>query len=137
MSDNLTKSGTDPRSFEERIFARFDALDARFDALDARFDALDARFDAMDARFDAMDARLNKMEENIGARFAAQDLRLAKLEETVDVRLRETRPIWEGVQLELRRLNAKFEQYVEDLFEIRSDQRILRKRVDVLEGIAP
>jgi hypothetical protein len=96
MSDNLTKSGPDPRSFEERVFARFDA----------------------------MDSRLNKMEENIGARFAAQDLRIAKLEETVDARLRETRPIWEGVQLELRRLNAKFEQYVEDLFEIRSDQRI-------------
>jgi hypothetical protein len=116
MSDNLTKSGPDPRSFEERVFARFDAMEARLDGIDARF---------------------NKLEENIGARFAAQDLRLAGLEETVDARLRETHPIWEGVQLELRRLNAKFEQYVEDLFEIRSDQRILRKRVDVIEGIAP
>src|SRR5258706_14219073 len=91
MSDNLTKSGPDSRSFEERVFAPFDAMDARFDA--------------MEKRLDAMDARLNKLEENIGARFAAQDLRLAKLEERVDARLRETRPIWEGVQLELRRLN--------------------------------
>lgn len=123
MSDNLTESGADPRSFEERVFARFDAMEERFNGIDARFDGIDAR--------------LNKLEEDIGARFAAQDLRLTKLEETVDARLRETRPIWEGVQLELRRLNARFDQFVQDLFEIRADQRILRKRVDVLEGIAP
>jgi chromosome segregation ATPase len=123
MSDNLTKSGADPRSFEERVFARFDAMEARFNRIDARLDGIDTR--------------LNKLEEDISARFAAQDLRLAKLEETVDARLRETRPIWEGVQLELRRLNARFDQFVQDLFEIRADQRILRKRVDVLEGIAP
>jgi chromosome segregation ATPase len=134
MSDNLTKSGPDPRSFEERVFARFDAMEARFDAMEARFEV---RLNGIDARLDGIDARLNKLEEDIGARFAAQDLRLTKLEETVDERLRETRPVWEGVQLELRRLNARFDQFVQDLFEIRADQRILRKRVDVLEGIVP
>jgi hypothetical protein len=31
----------DGRSFEERIFARFDALDARFDTLDSRINSLE------------------------------------------------------------------------------------------------
>src|ERR1700682_2177248 len=137
MKDDVTKGTVDPRSFEERVFARFDAMDARFDATDARFDATDARFDKVDARLDKLEMRLDKVEgrldglatrvvtieENIGARFGLVDVRLDKLEQLVDKRLLETRPIWESVQFELRRLNAKFEQYVEDLFEIRSDHR--------------
>jgi hypothetical protein len=57
------------------------------------------------------------------------------LAERVDARLKETRPIWEGVQFELRRINAKFEQFVNELFDLRTDQTTLRKRVDSLEGI--
>src|SRR5207253_4822079 len=98
---------------------------------EARFDGVESRIEGVETRFDA---RVTKLEENIGARFAVQELRTSKLEETIDARLRETQPIWEGVQFELRRLNAKFDQFVEDLFEIRAEQRVLRKRVDVLEG---
>ena len=135
MKDDVTKGSADPRSFEERVFARFDSMDARFDSMDARFDRVDARLDKVEARLDGLETRMTSMEENVGARFALVDVRLDKLEQLVDKRLLETRPIWESVQFELRRLNAKFEQYVEDLFEIRSDHRTLRKRVDALEGI--
>ena len=128
MKDDVTKGSADPRSFEERVFARFDSMDARFDRVDARLDKVEARLDGLETR-------MTSMEENVGARFALVDVRLDKLEQLVDKRLLETRPIWESVQFELRRLNAKFEQYVEDLFEIRSDHRTLRKRVDALEGI--
>jgi len=115
MSENITKGVEDPLSFEERVFARFDALDSRFDK---------------------MDARMTGMEENTGARFALVDLRLEKLEQLVDKRLLETQPIWESVQFELRRLNARFDQFVQEIFDLRADQSVLRKRVDVLEGIA-
>ena len=121
MSENITKGAGNPLSFEERVFARFDAMDARFDKVDVRLDALETR--------------VASMEENIGARFAVLDLRIGKLEEMVDARLKETRPIWESVQFELRKLNGKFEQAVEDLFDLRADQKTLRKRVDVIEGI--
>ncbi len=121
MSENITKGAGNPLSFEERVFARFDAMDARFDKVDVRLDALETR--------------VASMEENIGARFAVLDLRIGKLEEMVDARLKETRPIWESVQFELRKLNRKFEQAVEDLFDLRADQKTLRKRVDVIEGI--
>ncbi len=97
MSDNPTREIPDPRSFEERVFARFDALDGR----------------------------------------------LTALEEKVDLRLRETRPVWEGVlarltaieaelprlssiESELTRMNRQFRSYVADLFQ-------LRVRVEKLE----
>jgi predicted nuclease with TOPRIM domain len=121
MSDNITQGVGDPRSFEERVFARFDAMDARFDKVDARLDALETR--------------VGRLEENVLARFALVEVRLDRLEQLVDKRLLETRPIWEGIQFEIRRFNARMDQFVEEIFELRSDQRVTRKRVDALEGI--
>jgi hypothetical protein len=34
MSEDRTKETEDPRSFEERVFARFDAIDERFDRVE-------------------------------------------------------------------------------------------------------
>lgn len=54
MSEETTRDLPDNRSFEERVFARFDAIDARFGAMEARFDK---RFDGLDARVQALEAR--------------------------------------------------------------------------------
>jgi hypothetical protein len=43
MNERTTKDLPDKRSFEERVFARFDAFDARFDLVDARLEKLEAR----------------------------------------------------------------------------------------------
>lgn len=44
MSDkHQTQETPDSRSFEERVFARFDALDARFNGMDERLQALEAK----------------------------------------------------------------------------------------------
>ena len=47
MSEDRTRNHGDTRSFEERVFARFDAMEAR---IDARFDGLDTRVQALEAR---------------------------------------------------------------------------------------
>ena len=57
MNDDQTKNLKDPRSFEERVFARFDAIDARFNTIDARFDAIDERFEVVEARLEKLEAR--------------------------------------------------------------------------------
>lgn len=41
MSEEKTQGIPDSRSFEERVFARFDALDRRFDSLEARVQKLE------------------------------------------------------------------------------------------------
>jgi len=43
MSEELTKDMSNGPSFEERVFARFDAVDARFDAVDARLENLETQ----------------------------------------------------------------------------------------------
>ncbi|HVF55502.1 MAG TPA: hypothetical protein VM934_05080 [Pyrinomonadaceae bacterium] len=50
MSEETTRNITDGRSFEERVFARFDAMDARFDAMDAQLKDVDARLQKLEAR---------------------------------------------------------------------------------------
>lgn len=72
MSDNPTRETPDSRSFEERVFARFDALDQRMTGVENRLISLEDKVDRI-------------------------DVRLTALEEKMDARLRETRPIWEAV----------------------------------------
>ncbi|MDQ3908074.1 MAG: hypothetical protein M3268_06985 [Acidobacteriota bacterium] len=85
MSDEKTQNLTDGRSFEERIFARFDALDARMDRIDARLDKVEARMDRMEARLDDMDERLQVLEAKVY----------------------DTKPIWERALAEILALSKK------------------------------
>ena len=102
MSEEQTKEQNGARSFEERVFARFDVLDARFNDMDAQFNNMDAR--------------------------------LTTLEEKVEARLYDTRPIWEAVQIELRRISKNLEQVVIDLHATRADYTVLDKRLTQLES---
>ena len=88
MSENTTQGTPDARSFEERVFARFDMLDAR----------------------------------------------LTTLEDKVDARLRETRPIWEGVLSEMKSLNRQVRVLHDDVLRVRVDQEDLRERLSKLES---
>lgn len=93
----------------------------------------------------------SSFEERVLAEFAAQrefnaqllamvqqlNTRLTALEEKVDARLHDTRPIWEGVQVQLtevqlgiKELNRQFKTLIQDSFN-------LRARVDDLEDRLP
>ena len=72
---------------------------------------------------------------NINQRLNGLEVRLTNLEETVDVRLRETRPIWEAVlsrldsiEMRLDRMEAKLDVFSKDLIETRTDVEMLKKR---------
>jgi chromosome segregation ATPase len=89
-------------------------------------DTLETRFSAFDNRLSAFDNRLGTVETRLGA-----------LEEKVDARLRETRPIWEGIQArltgiesELKMLNRQFRSMMADMFQF-------RVRVEALEDNQP
>src|SRR6185436_16344624 len=45
------------RSFEDRVFARFDSIDARLDAVDARFDGVGSSIRILDERVQNLEAR--------------------------------------------------------------------------------
>jgi chromosome segregation ATPase len=113
MDENVTRGGPDARSFEERVFARFDAMDERMSKLEER----------VFARFDTLEESASKLDE-----------RLSNLEEKVDRRLQETRPIWEAVQAQLKRIDTKLDVVIDDLYEMRTDIKMLDNRVTTLEG---
>jgi chromosome segregation ATPase len=127
MSDNPTQETPDSRSFEERVFARFDALDARMDRFESR---IEGKVDALDARLSSLEGKVDELNG-----------RVTVVEEKVDSRMRETRPIWEGVlarldniEKELKSLSRGVMLLHEDNFHIRTEQRELRERVEKLES---
>ena len=137
MSDNPTQEIPDSRSFEERVFARFDSLDGRMGRLETKVDGLDSRLSSVENKVDGLDGRL------------------AALEEKVDSRLRETRPIWEavltrlegvegrlgnvgngleGLKGEVKKLTHGVMSVHEDNLHIRTNLRELNQRVEKLES---
>ncbi len=130
MSDNPTRETPDSRSFEERVFARFDSLDERMGRLETKVDSLDSRLSSLETKVDALDGRLTALEEK------------------VDARLRETRPIWEAVltrldgvenrlgslEKEVKDIGRGIEILHKDVFQVRIKQEELRDRVEKLES---
>lgn len=130
MNEDRTKDLSDSRSFEERVFARFDAMESRFDAIYARFDGIDVRFDGIDARFDMVDARLDSL-----------DARVEGLEIQAEKRALETKPIWERalaeiiqVRLRVDDVARKMDVLSRDVMQVRADQLRLEDRLDRLDS---
>jgi len=137
MSQEHTRDLPDNRSFEERVFARFDAIDAWRTAVDARFDRVDARLDRVDARLDRLDARLDRLE----LRLDSLDARVEALEVQAEKRAVETKPIWERALAEilevkngLAELTRKIDVLSRDIVTVRADQLRLDDRLDKLDA---
>jgi chromosome segregation ATPase len=94
MSEENTQNMPDERSFEERVFARFDALDARLSTLEERVDArlhetrpiweaVLSRLDNIEGEMKAINRRVRVLHDDIlRAREEQEDLRerVTKLE---------------------------------------------------------
>ena len=105
MNEERTRDLPDSRSFEERVFARFDSIDARFDGMDARFDGLDLRVQALEAK--ALDTK------PIWERALVEILEVKK-----------------GVD----DINRKLDVLNHDVLQVRADQRLVHKRMDAVES---
>ena len=117
MSEDPTQNF--PSSFEERVLAEFARLNTRLDGLEKRLGGFEERLDRLEKRFDGFDARLTTLEEK------------------VDERLRETRPIWEGVLQRLTAIEAELQTFNRQLRTVVTDLFNLRVRVEKLEDEQP
>ncbi|MGH9874378.1 MAG: hypothetical protein ACRD9S_18140 [Pyrinomonadaceae bacterium] len=115
MADRSTDDMNGKRPFEERVFARFDAVDARLNGVDSRFDAVNARFDVVDSSIGNLDSRLQKIE----------------------IRAYDTKPIWEQALKEIvetrRELSKRLDRIEAVVYETRSDLRDAEDRLDKIE----
>jgi chromosome segregation ATPase len=112
VSEDRTRGLPDNRSFEERVFARFDVMDARFDAMEGRFDGLDTRVQALEAR--ALDTK------PIWERALAE---IHEVKQGVD-----------EVKERVESIERKFDVLTLDMMQLRGDQRRADKRMDALES---
>ena len=162
MSEDKTKNMNDSRSFEERVFARFDAVDERFQRIEGNVEIrirklearqydtkpiweqvlvalaeINSRLDKMDARFDGIDARLDKMD----ARFDGIDARLDKMDarfDGIDARLDKIDARFDKQDMVLdtgfRSVERKMDVLNKYFLETRADQRYLDDRLEKLES---
>ena len=123
MSEDTTRNFSENRSFEERVFARFDAMEARFEA---RLIGIDARLDRVEARLDRIETQLAGIENRVAA---------------LEARALDSKPIWERALAEILEvkqgaedLNRKIDVLNQDVLQVRADQRRVEKRMNVLES---
>jgi len=148
MSENKTGEFNGSRSFEERVFARFDGMDKRFDRVEARIEALEAkeydtkpiweralaaieetnlglkgvneRLDATNERLDATNERLDVTNERIDTGLKAVNDRLDQTREDFDFALR-------GVERKIDVLN-------QNILDLRAEHRYFDRRLEKLES---
>jgi uncharacterized protein (DUF3084 family) len=121
LSEDLTQN-LPQASFEERVLTALSAIRAELSAVHTEQSVIRTEQSAMRAE-------LSTIRNDV----AALGDRLTALEDKVDRRLQETRPLWEGIQEQIRKLDTKFDIVIRELYEIRYDHVILGKRVDELE----
>lgn len=123
MSEDPTQELPREGSFEARVLAEFAAVRGEVAAVRGEVAAVREEVSEVRADIARLDLRQQKFEE-----------RLATLEEKVDSRLSETRPIWESVQLGIKRLDMKFDIVIRELYDVRADSGFLDKRLTELEA---
>ena len=118
MSEDLTRN-LPPSSFEERVLNGLAAMRTDFNN----------RFDTLDNRLTSVENSLASLENGL----TSLDNRLTSLEDKVDARLRETRPILEGVQQRLTEIEAALKEFNRQLKTLITDSFKLLVRIEKLE----
>ena len=124
------------RAFQKRVLDELIALragqsDLRNDVTELRSEVTELRSEVTELRSDVTELRTQQaaMAKNI----AALDQRLTNLEQRVDERLKETRPIWEAVQIQIQRLGEKLDGALLEFHELRAEIRLHGVRIAELE----
>ena len=116
MSEENTGETKDSRSFEERVFLRFDAMDSRFEVIDRRFDEVDKRFDRVEIRLDSVESKLTSLDGRV---------------EQLETKQYDTKPIWEQALVAITDTNVRI-----DDTNNRMEQGFAEIRTEMKEGFA-
>jgi len=156
MSENKTDETKNPRSFEERVFARFDAVDSRLDAVDSRLGALENRVGKLESkRYDTKpiwEQALASIAET-NQKLAETNQKLAETNERMDrgfdLLRNEMKAEFSAVRNEmkteftavrheiehsLRGVDRKIDVLNQNIFNFQVDQRYVDRRLAELES---
>jgi predicted nucleic acid-binding Zn-ribbon protein len=122
VNEDPTKELPGASPFEQRVLAEFATLHVAFATLHAEVAELRSQV-----------SELRNQQVAMAKHVVALVQRMNSLEGKVDKRLKETRPIWEGVRAQIEKLDEKFNIFIRDLYDVRGDIGVHNKRLDVLE----
>ena len=131
MSEETTHSLPTPdgRSFEERVFARFDAVDAGLRDLNVRMESLEIRVQRLEDESARRAVETKPIWERALAEIAAVRQEVAVLGQKVDVLSERVDALSERVD----RVERKLDVFWNDMLTLRTEQKRLEVRMDKLE----
>lgn len=145
MSEDRTKETKDTRSFEERVFARFDIVDERFDRMEIRITSLeDRRYDTKPIWERALaeiaglshEIRQQRSEFQTGLESLRTDLR-AEFQTGLESLRTEMRAEFASLRHEmdhgLRGVARTVDTLNHNVLEMQTYQRYVDKRLEILE----
>jgi len=137
MSEKITENLDVDRSFQERVFARFDALEVYLKSIDSRVQSLDSRVQNLDSRVQNLDSRV----QSLDSRVQSLDSRVRTLDSRVQVlesRAYDTKPIWENALKEIvdtrRELTRRLDRIQAMVLETRAGLSEAGDRLNKLES---
>jgi predicted nuclease with TOPRIM domain len=138
MNEDPTKKFSDGESFEARVLSGLAAI--QVGQVEIRNQQIEILNEQVEIRREQaeMRAELAEMKKAIAAldsRLSSVEQRLSSLEEKVDARLRETRPIWESVLDNVKRLDLKFDEVLSELFDVKADSKRHERLILQLEKL--
>lgn len=143
MNEDPTKELPGASPFEHRVLAEFAALRGEVGGIRRDFGGLGKEVGALRSEVGGLGNEVGGLRGEV-AEIRAQQMAMAKnvvalvqrltsLEDKVDKRLKETRPIWEGVRAQIDKLDEKFNVFIRDIYDVRGDLGGHEKRLGVLE----
>ena len=133
MGEDPTRDLPKEGSFEARVFAELAAIRGEFRGEFATIHGELAAIRVEQAAIRVEQTAIRVEQTAMRTDIAALNTRLTTIEEKVDSRLSETRPIWEAVQFAIKRLDMKFDTVLSDPYDVRTNSRMLDKRLVELE----
>ncbi|HWW76076.1 MAG TPA: hypothetical protein VNZ44_11790 [Pyrinomonadaceae bacterium] len=130
MSEETTHNLPDGRSFEERVFARFDALDAGMARMESRLENVEARLDGVETQLADLTSRVERLESQSERRAVETKLIWERALAEIAAVKQEVINVGEKVDL----LDHKVVVLGRDIVTVRADQLRLEKRMDKLES---
>ena len=130
MSEENTQNLPDSRSFEERVFARFDAIDAGLRDLNARVERLEVRVERLEAESERRAVETKPIWERALAEIVALGQKVDALEQRVAAMEVKVDTVVEKVYSIERRMKV----LANDMLELRGDQARVEDRMDKLDS---
>ncbi len=127
MTEEKTAETNGSRSFEERVFARFDSMDERFDRLETRLTSVESRMEKLEAKqYDT-----KPIWERAPAGFDALRAEIATTNTRMDSGFDQIRT---NLDFSLRGVERKIDVLNQNILDLRAEQRYVDSRLEKLES---